>query len=46
MIDFTWKVFSQTGSIETYLILKELESEQQNIHSDQESDKLELDSNM
>ncbi|GGJ83320.1 YqzL family protein [Lentibacillus kapialis] len=25
MIDFTWKVFSQTGNIETYLLLKELE---------------------
>lgn len=27
MIDFTWKVFSQTGNIETYLLLKELENE-------------------
>lgn len=27
MIDFTWKVFSQTGNIETYLLLKELETE-------------------
>ncbi|MBB6454308.1 hypothetical protein HNQ94_002783 [Salirhabdus euzebyi] len=25
MIDFTWKVFSQTGNIETYLLMKELE---------------------
>ncbi|MFC4558847.1 YqzL family protein [Virgibacillus kekensis] len=25
MIDFTWKLFSQTGNIETYLLLKELE---------------------
>lgn len=27
MIDITWKVFSQTGNIETYLLLKELENE-------------------
>jgi hypothetical protein len=26
MIDFTWKVFSMTGSIDTYLLLKEMES--------------------
>ncbi|WP_085991877.1 YqzL family protein [Oceanobacillus senegalensis] len=28
MIDLTWKLFSQTGDIETYLLYKELESEQ------------------
>ncbi|MGY0692889.1 YqzL family protein [Virgibacillus sp. FSP13] len=27
MIDFTWKLFSQTGNVETYLLLKELETE-------------------
>ncbi len=27
MIDFSWKIFSQTGNIETYLLIKELESE-------------------
>ncbi|SHF68342.1 YqzL-like protein [Ornithinibacillus halophilus] len=27
VIDFTWKVFSQTGNIETYLLMKELEKE-------------------
>ncbi|UFT97810.1 YqzL family protein [Radiobacillus kanasensis] len=26
MIDFSWKVFSQTGNIETYLLMKELET--------------------
>ncbi|MBP1947569.1 YqzL family protein [Virgibacillus litoralis] len=25
MIDLTWRLFSQTGNIETYLLLKELE---------------------
>lgn len=28
VIDLTWKLFSQTGNIETYLIMKELENEQ------------------
>ncbi|MUV39606.1 hypothetical protein JNUCC1_03484 [Lentibacillus sp. JNUCC-1] len=27
MIDLTWQVFSQTGNIETYLLMKELENE-------------------
>ncbi|WP_339228155.1 YqzL family protein [Oceanobacillus sp. FSL K6-2867] len=26
MIELTWKIFSQTGNIETYLLLKELEN--------------------
>jgi len=31
MMDFTWKVFTQTGSIDTYLLFKELEKENQEI---------------
>ncbi|WP_409289340.1 YqzL family protein [Peribacillus sp. SCS-26] len=27
MLDFTWKVFSSTGNIDTYLLFKELELE-------------------
>lgn len=27
MIDLTWKVFSETGDIETYLLLKEIEDD-------------------
>jgi len=27
VIDFTWKLFSQTGNIETYLLLKEMEND-------------------
>ncbi|MGG3154881.1 YqzL family protein [Priestia megaterium] len=27
MLNFTWNIFSQTGSIDTYLIFKELENE-------------------
>jgi hypothetical protein len=26
MIDFTWRVFSMTGNIDTYLLMKELET--------------------
>lgn len=26
MLDFTWKVFCMTGSVDTYLLLKEIES--------------------
>lgn len=29
MLDFTWKLFSQTGNIDTYLLFKELERETQ-----------------
>jgi len=25
MLDFTWKVFSETGNIDTYLLFKEIE---------------------
>ncbi|MCM3765320.1 MULTISPECIES: YqzL family protein [Bacillaceae] len=31
MLDFTWKIFSQTGNIDTYLLFKELEKENQEI---------------
>ncbi|HHY72977.1 MAG TPA: YqzL family protein [Bacillus bacterium] len=27
MIDFTWKIFTQTGNLETYLLMKEIERE-------------------
>ncbi|MCA1031789.1 YqzL family protein [Bacillus timonensis] len=29
MLDFTWKVFSNTGNIDTYLLFKEMEKENQ-----------------
>jgi hypothetical protein len=29
MLDFTWKVFSQTGNVDTYLLFKEIEVERQ-----------------
>ncbi|PIC04553.1 YqzL family protein [Anoxybacillus flavithermus] len=34
MLDFTWKLFSQTGNIDTYLLFKELERETQEQVSD------------
>lgn len=43
MIDFTWKVFSQTGNIDTYLLLKELEQETQEIPGNQDADLTEAD---
>ncbi|TCP32351.1 YqzL-like protein [Scopulibacillus darangshiensis] len=27
MLDFTWRVFCMTGNIDTYLLLREMESE-------------------
>lgn len=27
MLNFTWKIFSETGSVDTYLLFKELEKE-------------------
>ncbi|OZU89939.1 YqzL family protein [Virgibacillus indicus] len=35
MIDITWKVFRQTGNIETYLLMKELENEPEPIALEQ-----------
>nr|WP_240465385.1 YqzL family protein [Neobacillus thermocopriae] len=32
-MDFTWKIFSQTGNIDTYLLFKELEKEKQEIET-------------
>ncbi len=47
MIDLTWKVFSQTGNIETYLLMKELEEEHYNSNeSNVQNDKMEIDTNL
>lgn len=29
MIDFAWKIFSETGNLETYLLMKEIERDNQ-----------------
>ncbi|WP_010097035.1 YqzL family protein [Ornithinibacillus scapharcae] len=50
MIDLVWKLFSQTGNIETYLLMKELESEPQETEPNQSStnnlENLPVDSNL
>ena len=43
MLDFTWKVFSQTGNIDTYLLFKELEQEKREIPGNQEDELAEID---
>ncbi|MHC0035874.1 YqzL family protein [Pseudoneobacillus sp. C159] len=43
MLDFTWKVFSQTGNIDTYLIFKELEKEKQEIPRNSDEELAEVD---
>jgi hypothetical protein len=43
MIDFTWKLFSQTGNIDTYLLFKEIERENQNAADEQEQERVEID---
>lgn len=43
MLDFTWKVFSQTGNIDTYLLFKELEKENQEIPGNQDEELADVD---
>lgn len=38
MLDFTWKVFTQTGNIDTYLLFKELEKETKEIPDNQDDE--------
>jgi hypothetical protein len=43
MLDFTWKLFLQTGNIDTYLLFKELEKENREIPESQDSELNEID---
>ena len=43
MLDFTWKVFSQTGNVDTYLLFKELEKEHLEIPGSQDEELAEFD---
>ena len=43
MLDFTWKVFSQTGNIDTYLLFKELEKENPEIPDSKDDELEEID---
>nr|WP_249226083.1 YqzL family protein [Oceanobacillus jordanicus] len=47
VIDLTWRVFSQTGNIETYLLMKELENEPNNTITGQtEQEETSMDSQL
>jgi hypothetical protein len=43
MMDFTWKLFAQTGDIDTYLLFKELEKENQEIPGNQNEELAQID---
>ena len=43
MLDFTWKLFSQTGNVDTYFLFKELENENQEIPGNQNEELAEID---
>ncbi|QHE52997.1 YqzL family protein [Pontibacillus sp. HMF3514] len=38
MLDLTWKVFRQTGNIETYLLMKEIETTHDGDSSSEQDD--------
>ncbi|EIJ78912.1 hypothetical protein PB1_15179 [Bacillus methanolicus PB1] len=43
MLEFTWKIFLQTGDIDTYLLFKELEKERQETPVSIEDERTEVD---
>lgn len=43
MLDFTWKVFTQTGNIDTYLLFKELEKDDQEIPGNLDDELAQID---
>ncbi|MBL4951362.1 YqzL family protein [Neobacillus sp. OS1-32] len=43
MLDLTWKVFTQTGNIDTYLLFKELEKENQEIPGNSNEELAQMD---
>ncbi|MDN4074798.1 MULTISPECIES: YqzL family protein [Fictibacillus] len=44
MKEFTWKVFCETGSIDTYLLFKELEVDMSTSGAQQEDQQAQFDS--
>jgi hypothetical protein len=40
MLDFTWRVFSKTGNIDTYLLFKEIQKESMETPNDTENEEL------
>jgi hypothetical protein len=43
MLDFTWKIFTNTGNINTYLLFKEIEKEKNEIPGNQDEELAEID---
>ncbi|MFY4774890.1 YqzL family protein [Metabacillus sp. RGM 3146] len=43
MLDFTWKVFFQTGNIDTYLLFKEIEQYREELPDLQGDEQAEFD---
>jgi hypothetical protein len=43
MLDFTWRVFVQTGNIDTYLLFKELEKENKEIPDNLDDELAQID---
>lgn len=43
MLDFTWKVFFQTGNIDTYLLFKEIEQKREELPDLQADEQAGLD---
>ncbi|WP_084138575.1 YqzL family protein [Halalkalibacter okhensis] len=41
MLDFSWKVFSMTGNVDTYLLLKELERDSDDQFSKEDMEDIE-----
>lgn len=40
MLDFTWRVFSKTGNIDTYLLFKEIQKESMETPDDTQDEEL------
>lgn len=45
MQDLYWKIFSQTGNIETYLLIKEMEFNQKEVEAVRQKDRHDTSSN-
>jgi len=43
MLDFTWKVFAKTGSVDTYLLYKEIENDMEETPGDKDEELANID---
>lgn len=46
MLQFTWKVFSETGNIDTYLLYKEIEKEMEETPENEDEQLANVDGTM